>query len=160
MHMKNLNTITRAHIIQCTLAGAYIFFVFLAMNSYQNDLALASMGASAFIAFSSPNDRTSTPRFLLAGYCIAAVSGLLCHGLGLLIKTGTVFPSYVLACAFAVFLAMLVMTLTNLKQPTTAALAVAFTLDGHPAILSLAGLGCTLVLCLIKELMKRHLKNL
>lgn len=156
----NHKRITRASIIQSAISGLYIFFAFWAMYSFHSELAIASLGANTFITFSSPNAEISRPRFMLSSYCLAIAIGFLCNLLIVLIRIDLLLPEYIPACALAMFLTMFLMTVFNLKHPPAAAFAVAVTLSSEPVVLSTAALICIIVLCILKQLFKKHLYDL
>lgn len=152
--------ITRAHISQSLMAGLFILLVFWVMHSIQSELAVASLGASTFITFSSPNADASRPRFLIGGYFVGVTCGLLCFVLAKFLPDFMPFPVYVLACALAVFLAMFIMTAFALNHPPAVALSIAITISTKPLILSLAAVSCVTLLCALKESIKKYLHNL
>ncbi len=67
---------------------------------------------------------------------------------------------YIPACALAVFLSMLIMTVLNFEHPPSAALAVAVTLAENPLAMGLAAFILVAALVLIKEFLKNRLRNL
>lgn len=152
--------ITRAHVLQCLLAGAYIFVVFLALDFFKSNLAVASLGGSAFNAFCFPHTDSSKPRFVLGGYVLGAVCGLVCWYLDAAFGDALPLPGHTLFCALSLVLAMFSMAVLNYEHPPAAALAIAITVDASPAMLSLAALMCALVLCIAKEALKPRLHNL
>ncbi len=152
--------ITRAHVFQSLMACAYIFAAFWAVHAFQSELAIASLGASAFIAFSFPHAKSSRPKFLLGGYAAGAVCGYICSLLMPLIPPSFPLPGYIAACTLAVFLSMLLMTVLNFEHPPSAALAVSITLADNPLAMGLAALLCVAALVLIKEFLKTRLRNL
>lgn len=152
--------VTRFHIIQSTMAGAYILLAFLIMHLFHSELAVTSLGASAFIVFSSPSVKASRPQFMICGYCLGTISGLLCCGLVILLQDLFPFSLYIPACALAVIISMLLMTTLNLQHPPSAALAVSITIAPNPVVVGLAGLGCILLLCAIRQVIKKRLRDL
>ncbi len=152
--------ISRAHVFQSLMACAYIFIAFWIVHAFESELAIASLGASAFIAFSFPHAKSSRPKFLLGGYLTGALCGYICSLLMALIPETLPIPGYIPACALAVLLSMFIMTVLNLEHPPSAALAVAVTLAAKPIAMGLAALGCVAVLVIIKELLKSRLRNL
>ena len=150
----------RVHVLQSAAAGLFILIMFLAVNYFQNNLAVTSLGASAFIAFSFPSANSSRPRLLIGGYIVGVIIGILCAGLTTLLDGIPPFPAYIPACALAVFVSMLLMTVLNFEHPPAAALAVAITIDSRPVAKGVAGLICIILLCVVKELLKKYLRHL
>ena len=157
---RNHNNMIRFRVVQSAVAGLTVFLLFLATNYFQSNLAVTSLGASAFIVFCHPSARISCSRFLLGGYGIGAVCGILCAGGAALVRDVLPFPAYIPACALAVFAAMLLMTTLGLEHPPAAALAVAVTLDPRPVAKGIAALACIALLCVVRELLKKYLQDL
>lgn len=154
--------ITGAHLIQSLMAAVYIFLVFIVMNSFHSNLTVASLGASAFIAFSFPHAQSSRPRYLIGGYCVGALCGVVFFYLASYFEVLAFlpFPPYIVSCAVAVCFSMLLMTVLNFEHPPSAALTIAVATAENPVELGFAAIGCICVLSLIKRLLKRWMKNL
>lgn len=152
--------ITHVHITQSVVAGLYIMLVFWIMHSFDSELAVTSLGASTFIAFSSPAAPSSRPRIMIGGYGLGVLIGFLCNGLAVLLRDVFPFPGYIPACFFAVFLSVLLMTTLHFEHPPSTALAVAVTIDPNPVVMGFAGLCCIVALCVLKEWLKKHLQDL
>lgn len=152
----------RAHVIQSLIGGAYIFVVFLMMYALESGMAVASLGASTFIAFSFPHTQSSRPRFLIGGYCVGAAAGLVCYWLIAWVDSTGILPfsSYVTGCALAVFLAMLLMTSLNFEHPPSAALAIAVATAEQPILVGAVAIACVTLLCGVRHVLRRYLKNL
>ncbi len=157
---RDKRIITSAHILQSLLACAYIFAAFWVVHVFESGLAIASLGASAFIAFSFPHAKSSRPKFLLGGYAVGAVCGIICAALYGLIPEAFPLPGYIPACALAVLMSMLIMTVLNFEHPPAAALAVALTTASRPIAMGLAALLCVAALVLLKEFLKNRMRNL
>lgn len=151
-----------AHLLQSLLAGGFIFFAFLAVEAFHNRMAVASLGASAFIAFAFPHTQSSRARFLIGGYCVGAASGLACYFLIRWLDKAAFFPfdAYVPGCAVAVFLSMLLMTSLNLEHPPSAALSIAVATAEYPVRLGLAAVVCVVALAGLRRLLRKWLYNL
>ena len=152
--------ITSTRLLQSALAGLFVFLLFLAVDYFQNNLAVTSLGASAFIAFCFPAAETSRPKYLIGGYCIGVAIGFLCSGLVILLKDSLAIPAYIPACSLAVFLTILLMNLSGLAHPPAAALAIAITVDSKPFAKGIAAIAGIVLLCVIKELLKKFLNPL
>ena len=57
-----------------SLFAAVVVFIILLILSIENAVVIASIGASAFIAFTMPRQNFSRPRYLIGGYIV----GILC----------------------------------------------------------------------------------
>jgi len=150
------------YFLQSLLAAVYIVAVLLLADIIQDKLVLASLGASAFIAFAFPQTDSSRTRFMLGGYTLASIFGCLCALLAnwLFLIADWPMESYLIACALAMFLTMFSMTTLNLEHPPSCALAITLTISRNPFILALASLTGIGILCLFKSLIKRLLCNL
>lgn len=152
--------ISKAHILQSLLTACFIFIVLFVNNFIQNEVAATSLAASTFIAFSFPHDKPSQPRYLLGGCFVGAACGLFCGALLTLYPAGFALPGYIPACAIAVMLAMIAMTLLNVEHPPAAGLAAAVAMAPNPVDVALAGIACIVALVLLKEVLKERLRNL
>lgn len=152
----------KARLIQCGLAAGYIFWVFFAMSRFQSDLAVASLGASTFITFRFPQAESSRTRFLVGGYCVGAVWGVVCFYLIALLERVSIlpFPPHIVGCSAAMFCCMFCMTLFQLEHPPSAALTLAVAMSETPVVLGLAAVACVAALCGIRHLLRKHLVNL
>lgn len=152
--------ITAAHVMQSAMAAIYILAVFLVMNYLHNEMAVASLGASAFIAFAFPRANSSRPRLMIGGYVVGVISGLLCYQLNTAFTGFSFMPGYIPVCALAVFVSMFTMTVTDCEHPAAAALAVAITISSNPVKVGLVSIVCIVMLSALKELFKKHLRDL
>ncbi len=156
------------YVLQCALAGVAMAFILVVVAPLTNVAVIASLGASTFIVFAMPHVRSSSPRFLIGGYAVAVVVGLLCLWLrwrtplpqqfGLILD----LPS-VLFGAAAVAATMFVMVITNSEHPPAAGLALGFVLltsDQWNWLTPPAVMAGVIALCAVKHLLRRFLKNL
>ena len=63
--------------MQCSLAGAVVFALLLVLEPVTQTVLIASLGASAFIAFAVPLSLHSSPRHIIGGYIVGIVAGCL-----------------------------------------------------------------------------------
>lgn len=66
------------YIFQCFLATLAIFIIFLFLDVLKQTAIIASLGATAFIVFTTPKRYTSRARPLLGGYALGISVGVLC----------------------------------------------------------------------------------
>lgn len=147
-------------LIQSAMAALFVLLAFFAIYRFHSKLAIASLAASAFIAFGFPGAESARARYILGGYaCGVACGAACCLALHRLLpphwaqNTRTV----IMFCALAVFLTAFCMILLNLQHPPAAALAVSMVLEPDPIRMGLYMLGCALVLCLLRRLAVRLL---
>ena len=135
----------------------------LTLYRFLGGIIVASLGASSFILFVTPHTNTSRAINLIGGYLFGSVSGVafayLYKTLSLLEFTGKDF-AMVAVCAFAAAVTTLLMILTRLVHPPSAALALGLTTDPNSLIIAVAAVGGVVILCSIRHLLKRYLKNL
>ena len=121
------------YIVQCGLATCVVFVVLLVLDTVSQTTIIASLGASAFIAFAMPRAKIAGPRFLIGGYLIGTVVGCVCYYLSTLpvFKLLPVLQegSRVVFGALSVGLAILSMVVTNTEHPPAAGLALGFVLN-------------------------------
>jgi len=149
---------------QSSLAALTIFIVLLTFNVFTYAAIVASLGASTFIAFGMPRRASSKPRFLIGGYIVGLLVGLLFSFISSLsfIASLPLVESFGFAIfgALAVGFSTFVMTITDTEHPPAAGIALGLVLsDCDLRIIVLIIVGIVL-LSGIKELMKPHLKDL
>lgn len=136
-------------LLQSGLVAVYILLAFFAIYRFHAKLAMASLGASAFIAFGFPTAESARSRYMLGGYGCGVVCGAACcflHGLANpLVHGGPQLT--ILFCALAVFLASLAMILLNLQHPPAVAAALSMVLEPRPLLMGLSLLLCIAALC-------------
>jgi CBS-domain-containing membrane protein len=152
------------YLIQCGLATCVVFVVLFVLDAVTNTTIIASLGASAFIAFALPHSRLSRPRFLLGGYLIGTIVGCACSYLPALpwltqLPLASAWLNQV-SGAVSVGLTMLLMVITNAEHPPAAGLALGFVLNTWnlwTVVVVLSGIG---LLVVIKRLLKPVLVDL
>jgi CBS-domain-containing membrane protein len=166
--MKLLDDKFRAHkaryLMQCGLATCVVFAVLFVLDAVTNTTIIASLGASAFIAFALPHSRLSRPRFLIGGYLVGTIVGCACSYLpSLPLLTQLPLASAWLnqvSGAVSVGLTMLLMVITNTEHPPAAGLALGFVLNTWnywTVVVVLIGIG---LLVAVKRLLRPVLVDL
>lgn len=139
-------------LLQSLFIAAYVLVAFLVVYRFGSKLAMASIAASAFIAFGFPAAESGRPRYLVGGYVCAVVSGLACatlfSGLPGALHTDIYFQ--ILFSAVAVFLTAFLMQVFKLQHPPSCALAVSLVLEPNPWLMGLIVMGCIIALSLFK----------
>ena len=64
---------------QTLFGGLAVGTALLLFDIVNRPVIIASLGASAFIAFTMPRQRISGPRYLLGGYSIGIIVGVIMH---------------------------------------------------------------------------------
>ena len=121
------------YVLQCGLAACVVFVVLLILDAVSQTTIIASLGASAFIAFTMPRARTAGPRFLIGGYLVGTVVGCICYYLAnwavfTQLSALQIGPREVFG-ALSVGGAILLMVVTNTEHPPAAGLALGFVLN-------------------------------
>lgn len=152
------------YFLQCLLATVAVLVILLTLETLSNAAVIASLGASAFIAFTMPHAKVSSPRFLIGGYVVGVGAGTLCHWLSQL-PCLTSLPvltdhSCVVFAAAATGLAMFVMVITDTEHPPAAGVALGLVVgECRPVTVVVILLGI-IVLATLRMLLKPILKNL
>lgn len=116
----------RQYILQCLMATVALLIVMTYVNYVVDTVIVASLGATSFILFTMPHTHSSKPRYIIGGYFIASVVGVLCS---LLIGLNT-FVTPVILGAIAVGLCMFLMVILNFEHPPAAGFALGIVIDG------------------------------
>ena len=141
-----------------------MFAVLLLIDFFSNAVLVAALGASCFIAFAMPHRDISSPRYMIGGYAVGALTGAACAyaASSHLINTLPIAHAfyYVFFGALAVGLAMFFMVLTDTEHPPAASLSLGLVLnhsDFKTIVIVLFGIAS---LSLIKEILRPLLKDL
>lgn len=156
---------TWRYLFQCAMATAAVLAVLLILNVVSEAAVIAALGASSFIAFTMPHANVSRPRYLVGGYVVAGVAGLLCWFVSVhpwLEELG-IPPDkmLVLSGGAAVGLAMFLMVVTDTEHPPAAGFALGLAvMEKFSVEVVLVAVGGVVLLSVIKRLLKPVLINL
>lgn len=152
------------YFFQTILTTMAMFVVLLVLDFFSNAVLVAALGASCFIAFAMPHRDISSPRYMIGGYAVGALTGAACA------YAASNFPTnalpiahasyYVFFGALAVGLATFFMVLTDTEHPPAASLSLGLVLhhsDLKTIAIVLFGIAA---LSLIKEILRPLLKDL
>jgi CBS-domain-containing membrane protein len=121
-------------VLQSALATASVLAILFVLDALSDTATVATLGASAFVAFVTPESRFSQPRYLIGGYLAGVISGCLCYslsGLPTIAQIAVVEKwSHVIFGAIAVGMAILLMLATGTEHPPAAGLALGLVLNG------------------------------
>jgi len=161
---SNFKTNVSRYLLQCLLAAVIIFIVLFLVGKVFDMVIVASLGASTFISFTVPQSNPSRPRFLIGGYVVGSMCGILMNYLSrYLISTNVLIfglSPNILICALAVGLAMLLMTVFDFEHPPAAALAMGLAADSNVWVTAAVAIACIVTISLFKTAIKRWLINL
>lgn len=152
------------YIAQCIAATFLVFVVLVILDVLTQTVLIASLGATAFIALTMPHIDSSKPRYLIGGYAIGVLAGVvlsvLVGWLQLGQDVGMERLIVVSGAALATGLAMFMMVVTDTEHPPAAAVALGFVLntwDLRAIIVVFVGVIC---ISLLKEAFKHRMINL
>ncbi len=149
---------------QCLLATLVILVVLLFLDIVEHTALIATLGASVFIVFTMPKAYSSGMRPLLGGYLVGITVG--CSGsiLGQFPEITSVFPSvraaHIVFGAFAVGIAIFLMTVTNTEHPPAAGMALGLVLNQWDYTTIIFIFGAVGLLALSKKMLKPVLIDL
>lgn len=148
-------------LVKSLFIAAYIAVVFLVIYRFSSKLAMASLAASAFIAFGFPNAESSRPKFLLGGYACGIISGFIAVGIYCLLPGPMHADLYaqIIFSAVAVFLAAFLMLSLKLQHPPAAALTVAVVLEKNPFLMGFGAFICVACLVAVETLIHKKLRK-
>ena len=125
-----LNNVKR-YSLQCGLAGLVALLLLLVLDEVTQSVLIASLGATAFIAFAVPRSLHSDTRHLVGGYVVGLASGIFMAYLDSLFSWTGAWDHAVMIMfgALAISLAMFGMVFTRSEHPPAAALALGLVLN-------------------------------
>ncbi|MCK5128722.1 MAG: HPP family protein [Clostridiales bacterium] len=158
---KNFKQNKKQYIIQCAMAAVAISLILVFLSTLFNSAVLAAFGATSFIVFAMPKQKTSNARRLLGGYFVGILVGIGARTLMELVTPA--FDILWLVSVFgalAVALSILVMTITNTEHPPAAGVALGIALGGYEFIgIAILALSVS-ILVFLKFILKRWLIDL
>lgn len=148
--------------LQCGLAGLAVLVLLLVLDAVTQTVLIASLGASAFIAFAVPRSLHSDPRHLIGGYLAGLVSGVAMSSLDAIIVTPGTWDHAVMIIfgALAISLAMFSMVVTRSEHPPAAALALGLVLNEWNLTTLFVILSGVILLSVIKQIVLPMLMDL
>ncbi|MEE9167587.1 MAG: HPP family protein [Candidatus Neomarinimicrobiota bacterium] len=144
----------RPYVYQSLYAAVSIFIIILVLQM-QHAVVIASIGATAFIVFSMPNDIAATPRRVIGGHFLGLVSGAVFS----MLTFGPLFFS-ALVYSLAVGIALFAMVLTDTEHPPAAGTALGVALTGFSIRMAVAVMASVIILSLIHRFARPHIKDL
>jgi CBS-domain-containing membrane protein len=153
----------RRYLLQCSLAGLVVLVLLLVLDAFTQTVLIASLGASAFVAFAVPLSLHSSPRHIVGGYVMGIIAGCLMSWLSEL----PIFSSELLGNASAIVFgaiamgtAMFLMVVTKTEHPPAAAIALGLVLNEWSGVTILVVLGGVIGLSILKRLVLPMLMDL
>lgn len=148
--------------LQCGLAGLGVLVLLLVLDTVTQTVLIASLDASAFIAFAVPRSLHSDPRHLIGGYVVGMASGVFMASLYSLAAAKGVNDHAIMIIfgALAISLAMFTMVVTRTEHPPAAALALGLVLNEWDLITLVVVLVGVIGLSVIKRMVLPVLMDL
>ena len=148
------------YIVQCLMAAVSISAILIFLNTLFNSAVLAAFGATSFIVFAMPQQKTSNPRRLIGGYIVGIGVGVGMRSLESLLPAGETVWLVSLLGALAVAISIFIMTMTNTEHPPAAGVALGIALEGYEPLGLLIILLAVGILVAIKYVLRRWMINL
>ncbi len=142
------------YIYQSFFAAFVILIVFWLLSAAQA-VIIASIGSTAFIAFTMPTSPTAKPRRVIGGH----VTGLLCGILGALVVQQWAIPA-ILVYSAIVGLSIFLMVSLDFEHPPASGTALGVAISGFSFKVMIAILTSAIVLSLAHHYMKKYLRDL
>jgi len=138
------------YIAQCAVVTLVMIVVLEILDAIADAAVIGALGASTFIAFTMPHARVSSPRFLVGGYAVGILAGVVCYYASVVVVAAGIpvleDSSHVFFAALAVGSAIFVMVITNLEHPPAAGVALGLVLNEcHPLAILVVAVGIVLV---------------
>lgn len=156
MFDKKVKGHIKFYILQCLIATASITFALYYMNAILETTIVSSIGATSFIIFTMPHSKISYPKYILGGYVIGVIIGVIANNI-LLSQFG--IPIFVVG-ACAIGLTMFFLVITDTEHPPASAIALGIAIDGYSLNMILFIFGFALLLLAIKYLLRHWLIDL
>ncbi len=151
------------YLLQCALASLVVLLLLVLLDAVTQTVLIASLGASAFIAFAVPRSLNSAPRNLIGGYLVGMVMGVAMSGLYHVLAPLNLSVSSILmiVCgAVATGMAMFAMVLTRTEHPPAAALALGLVFNEWDATTVVVILLAIIALSAFKQVARPVLRDL
>ncbi len=152
------------YIAQCGIATVTILIVLLLLDAMHQTVLIASLGASAFIAFTMPHVNASKRRFLIGGYIVGTAVGCAWATVASVVALAGIWsspaPLLIVCGALATGSAILAMVITQTEHPPAAALALGYVLNEWDLLTILVILAGILAISTVKETCKPLLIDL
>lgn len=131
-----------------------MLLLLLVLDALTQTVLIASLGASAFIAFAVPLSLHSSPRHMIGGYLVGMLAGVTMSLLKASVEVqvvGVEHAANVIFAALAMSVAMFLMVVTKTEHPPAAALALGLVLNEWDALTLGVVLAGVIALSVIKR---------
>lgn len=153
---REVSSYWRNYVVQSSIAAITVTLTFLLLDQVQSHLLIvASLGSSAFIIFTMPDNFTANPRNIIGGHIV----GLVC-GLAVTVAPIADFLPLAVAYGLAVGLSVLVMVVTDTEHPPAAGTALAAAVFAYSFDLVAAVVLGAILLAIARAVGRPHLRSL
>jgi CBS-domain-containing membrane protein len=146
----------KQYVLQCLIATLALVIVLFYMDIMLKTAIVASIGATSFIIFTMPQTYRAEARYILGGYAVGAIVGVLLN----MLHVSNADLSINVIGSVAVGLAMFIMVITNTEHPPAAALALGIAVEGYTVNMLLFVFGVTSLLLFVKWMLRKWLIDL
>jgi CBS-domain-containing membrane protein len=129
--------------------------VIMMLIDLENEVMIASVGATIFIMFAKPCSDTAQPRHVISGQIIGLISGIAWSLIHHSSYTGDV-----IAYSGAVGTAFIIMSITETDHPPAAGTALSITFSGIDVKAIIYLMISIVILTILHYSLKKHLKDL
>jgi CBS-domain-containing membrane protein len=148
------------YLLQCAIAGLVAMAMLSGLGLLTYTGMVAALGATIFVTFTMPHRVSSRPRYLIGGYIMGTVAGLICNYAFIRPDAWLPSPGVFFLGAIAVGTASLLMVATNTEHPPAAGFALGLVLQPWDYKTLVYVLACVCVLSIIRLALKRYLIDL
>ncbi|MBN1353370.1 MAG: HPP family protein [Candidatus Omnitrophica bacterium] len=152
--MFKLKTGWKNYVLQSFFATLVIFAILLLL-SLRRAVIAASLGATAFILFTLPNDFTAQPRNVIGGHLIGVISGSLFNLIIHYLPQHSA-ALYAMAVGFSIFF----MVITDTEHPPASGTALGIVMFGSSARVVLEVMASVIALSMAHHFLKNYIKDL
>lgn len=147
-------------LLQSALVMLFVLAGFLLVRSTLGMVAVASLGASAFIAFSVATPKpVARSRNIVWGYIFATVFGNLFSFLANLFAVEHSGQAHIVLCSIAVFFCTTCMLLFDMPHPPAVAFCIYLVFEGQPLRGTAAAWICLVLMLFMRFVLLRLLKH-
>ncbi|MFH1411220.1 MAG: HPP family protein [Candidatus Omnitrophota bacterium] len=152
----------RQFILQAALGGLAVGAALCLFDVVKSPMIVASFGSSAFGAFTMPHRDIFGPRFLIGGYIVGIVAGVIMHKMAVMPMDSVIAQRalYTLAGAFAACLAIFVMGITETEHAPGTSIAIGFALNSWTIMTIILVLAGIIMISVLQRFLKRWMIDL
>lgn len=154
----------RQYIIQSLMVVGVIAFVMTVMDIFSQGITVASIGASATIAFARPHTETARSKYLIGSYSFAV---LIAWGCTLLMNFSLgIFPSLkedtslIIFGSLVVGLTVFITVITETEHPPASALALGLLMNGITLSNAAEAIVAISIVAAMRRIFQKHMMDL